>query len=195
MPGSPFLFWLCIWIIAVSLVTGAQTAGQSIAAERDGISESQRQSVLWASSGDNVCTYIHAIASVLRLTSAKLNIKQVVVTHISTLTVLEPASEPNSTRNREEKERLLKRLQRNRGKWDSSHPRYRLLTALHGFFRYKEGNLAEVERWRGLYKRMPQRQRSVSQFLVGAYFSNFRGTVVSCSNDMYRMTCGPHKLT
>ncbi|KAL2008233.1 hypothetical protein VTN00DRAFT_8215 [Thermoascus crustaceus] len=148
MPSSPFPFWLCIWIIAVSLVAGAQSAGQSIDAENAAITESQTQNVLQASSGDHP------------------SIKQVVVTHISTLTVLEPASEPNSARHQEEKDRLLKRLQRNKGKWDSSHPRYRLLTALHGFYRYKERNLAEVERWRGLYKRMPKRQRSLIESSV-----------------------------
>lgn len=34
-----------------------------------------------------------------------------------------------------------------------------LLTALHGYARYKDSNLAEVDRWRNLYKRVPKRQR------------------------------------
>lgn len=67
---------------------------------------------------------------------------------------------PLSTQN-EEHARLLQKLERSSGKWDTTHPRHRLLTALHGYTRYKDKNLAEVDRWRNLYKNVPKRQRTV----------------------------------
>jgi carnosine N-methyltransferase len=57
--------------------------------------------------------------------------------------------------------RLQGRLQRSTGTWNANHPRYRLLMALYGFSRYKEKNLAEVKRWRDLYKHVPQKQKTV----------------------------------
>lgn len=60
-----------------------------------------------------------------------------------------------------ENESLHKRLQRGAGKWDSSHPRHRLLSALYGYSRYREKNLENVNRWRDFYKRIPSKQRSV----------------------------------
>lgn len=69
-------------------------------------------------------------------------------------------SVPLSTHN-EEHTRLLQKLERSSGKWDTTHPRHRLLTALHGYTRYKDKNLAEVDRLRNLYKNVPKRQRTV----------------------------------
>ncbi|KAJ5494675.1 hypothetical protein N7463_010762 [Penicillium fimorum] len=60
----------------------------------------------------------------------------------------------------EEHTRLLQDLQRSSGKWNSAHPRHRLLTALHGYTCYKDKSLAEVNRWRNLYKNVPKRQRT-----------------------------------
>lgn len=69
--------------------------------------------------------------------------------------------DPSESREQEEYSRLQSRLQRSTGSWDTSHPRQRLLTALHAFHRYKERNLAETKRWRDWYKKVPKKQRSV----------------------------------
>jgi hypothetical protein len=55
----------------------------------------------------------------------------------------------------------MKRMRRNEGKWGSSHPRYRLLEALFGFIKYRERNMAELDRWRHLYKSVPRKQKQV----------------------------------
>ena len=39
--------------------------------------------------------------------------------------------------------------------------RHRILTAMHGYSRYREKNLENTNRWRDFYKRIPKRQRSV----------------------------------
>ncbi|KAJ5957729.1 hypothetical protein N7501_012008 [Penicillium viridicatum] len=72
---------------------------------------------------------------------------------------------PLPTQN-EEHTRLLQKLERSSGKWDTTHPRHRLLTALHGYTRYKDKNLAEVDRWRNLYKNVPKRQRTMLESTV-----------------------------
>ncbi|KAL4890559.1 N2227-like protein-domain-containing protein [Aspergillus ambiguus] len=82
---------------------------------------------------------------------------------VANITVIDTAE---STRHAEEYARLQERLQRSSGTWGSSHPRQRLLTALHGYQRYKEKNLAEVQRWRNLYRQIPKRQRSMVESTV-----------------------------
>ncbi|EFQ97687.1 methyltransferase [Nannizzia gypsea CBS 118893] len=73
-----------------------------------------------------------------------------------------------STRQLEEETRLRDRIRRDsKRKWDSSHPRYRLLTAMHGFARYKDRNLAEAERWSTLYLNSPKRHRTLIESTVG----------------------------
>ncbi|CAG8933589.1 unnamed protein product [Penicillium salamii] len=62
--------------------------------------------------------------------------------------------------------RLLQTLERSTGKWDSSHPRYRLLTALYGFTRYKDGSQSDINRWKDLYKKVPKRQRLLLESAV-----------------------------
>lgn len=62
---------------------------------------------------------------------------------------------------KEEHSRLLQSLERSNGKWDVSHPRHRLLTALYGFSRYNEGSQSDLNRWKDLYKKVPKRQRLV----------------------------------
>ena len=64
---------------------------------------------------------------------------------------------------RDEKNRLLARLDKSSGSWNKHHPRYRLLQALHGFRRYKERNLAELDRWRGLYKHVSSAHKKVCE--------------------------------
>ncbi|KGO40799.1 hypothetical protein PEXP_086110 [Penicillium expansum] len=71
-----------------------------------------------------------------------------------------------STSHSEEHTRLLQTLERSSGKWDTTHPRHRLLTALHGYSSYKDKNLAEVTRWRSLYKNVPKRQRTLLESTI-----------------------------
>ncbi|CAG7921062.1 unnamed protein product [Penicillium olsonii] len=59
----------------------------------------------------------------------------------------------------DEHSRLLQSLERSNGKWDSSHPRHRLLTALYGFTKYKDGSQSDINRWKDLYKKVPKRQK------------------------------------
>jgi carnosine N-methyltransferase len=72
-----------------------------------------------------------------------------------------PANEHSSPRHRVENAHLNRRMHRDHGVWGASHPRYRLLEALFAFSRYGERNMAELERWRGLYKNVPQKQKQV----------------------------------
>lgn len=68
----------------------------------------------------------------------------------------------NSARHHQEKGQLWKRMDRKYGKWGTSHPRYRLLEALFGFTKYRELNMAELDRWRGLYENIGKKQKRVS---------------------------------
>ena len=67
-----------------------------------------------------------------------------------------------SPRHRQEKAHLMKRMDRKTGKWDWIHPRYRLLEALYGFTKYRERNMAELERWRSMYRNVGKAQKKVS---------------------------------
>lgn len=69
--------------------------------------------------------------------------------------------EPTTLRHIHEKQHLLQRLRRDKGKWNSSHPRHRLLDALFGYVDYYERQAAEIERLRGLYKKVTQTQHEV----------------------------------
>ncbi|KAL3459012.1 N2227-like protein-domain-containing protein [Aspergillus heterothallicus] len=84
---------------------------------------------------------------------AATDITQVIVANITELEEPDP-------RQTEEYSRLQNRLQRSTGTWNTNHPRQRLLTALWGFSRYKDRNLAEVKRWRDLYKHVPKSQKA-----------------------------------
>jgi hypothetical protein len=70
---------------------------------------------------------------------------------------------PDSARHRQEKAHLMKRMDRKNGKWTSIHPRYRLLEALFSYSKYRDSNMAELDRWRGLYKNVGKQQKKVSQ--------------------------------
>jgi carnosine N-methyltransferase len=48
------------------------------------------------------------------------------------------------------------------GKWGTSHPRYRLLEALWAYTNYRERHMAELDRWRSLYKSTGKKQKKVS---------------------------------
>ncbi|KAL4780659.1 N2227-like protein-domain-containing protein [Aspergillus varians] len=106
------------------------------------------------------------------------DITQVIVANI---TILE---EPN-VRQEEEFSRLQHRLQRSTGTWNPSHPRHRLLMALYGFSRYKERNLAEVTRWRDLYKHVPKSQKQRVEKVVG--YSRKLNTVEHLFDDNHRI--------
>ena len=69
-------------------------------------------------------------------------------------------------RQRREKAHLMKRMDRKNGKWNSSHPRYRLLEVLYSFSRYRERNLAELKRWKDMYGNVKSKQKQVSSKAV-----------------------------
>lgn len=68
-----------------------------------------------------------------------------------------------SLRHRIEKIHLIKKLDRKAAKWNFNHPRYRLLEALYGYARYRERSMAELNRWRNKYSKLPKRQRKASE--------------------------------
>jgi hypothetical protein len=70
----------------------------------------------------------------------------------------------DSPRHRQEKAHLMKRLDRKHGKWGSSHPRYRLLEALCSYSKYRDSNMAELDRWRSLYKNVGKKQKMASLY-------------------------------
>ncbi|KAJ5578979.1 hypothetical protein N7450_007846 [Penicillium hetheringtonii] len=75
------------------------------------------------------------------------------------------SSEQNS-RHEEEYAKLQARLDGGGRALDGNHPRQRLLTALYGFSRYKERHLAEVQRWRSLYKNVSKKQKMTIESAV-----------------------------
>ena len=78
------------------------------------------------------------------------------------------ATQKPSPRHDKEKAELLQRLSRGTGKWDSSHPRHRLLDALYGFRKYFDRNMDEVKRWKKLYKGVTRQQKKVCHTILSA---------------------------
>jgi len=74
-----------------------------------------------------------------------------------------PSDNGASPRHRREKLQLLKRMDKKSGRWGTSHPRYRLLEALWAYTRYRERHMAELDRWRGLYKSVSKKQKKVGR--------------------------------
>ena len=66
-----------------------------------------------------------------------------------------------SPRHRQEKALLMKRMSCKHGTWNTVHPRYRLLEALYGFTKYRERQLAELNRWRSMYSNVGKTQKKV----------------------------------
>lgn len=66
-----------------------------------------------------------------------------------------------SQRHEQEKRNLMKRMSKSHGKWDTNHPRHRLMEALFGFSRYKARQMAELNRWKDLYTHVPKIQKRV----------------------------------
>lgn len=56
---------------------------------------------------------------------------------------------------------MLQDLRRDSGKWNSNHPRYRLLNSLKAYLRYVEERTADLDTWRKRYKKLSREQRSV----------------------------------
>lgn len=78
------------------------------------------------------------------------------------MTVETPAFPPQYTpRHVDEKADLLKRLSRRHGTWNSNHPRWRLLDALHGYVAYYTRQTEELDRLKGLYKKVSKSQKAV----------------------------------
>ncbi|KAK8045552.1 hypothetical protein PG993_005576 [Apiospora rasikravindrae] len=71
-----------------------------------------------------------------------------------------------SVRHRDEKERLLERIARDRGTWNENHPRWRLLKAIDGFRSYRDANKAEVDRWREAYRHVGKGQKKLLESAV-----------------------------
>ena len=79
--------------------------------------------------------------------------------HVVTLTSKE--HERTTERHAEEKRQLMQRLITKKGCTDRTHPRARLLTALHGFSRYEERNKADLQRWKDNYNHVSKHQKKV----------------------------------
>lgn len=75
-------------------------------------------------------------------------------------------TEPTTLRHTEEKERLLKRLDKSHGNYNIHHPRWRLLKTLWSFSKYRDFSKSEVKRWRDLYKNTSKQQRKVRTRLL-----------------------------
>lgn len=73
------------------------------------------------------------------------------------------ASPYDTSRHRQEKAHLLKRMAKKSGKWTTTHPRYRLLEALFAYSKYRERNMAELDRWRTLYQSVSKKQKKVCE--------------------------------
>lgn len=72
-----------------------------------------------------------------------------------------PQWQDADARREDERGRLFGRIDRDSAQWDSKHPRWKLLEALHGFHRYKDITIAEIDRFEGLYKHVPRNHKKV----------------------------------
>lgn len=57
---------------------------------------------------------------------------------------------------------MFEELRRDHGKWNSNHPRYRLLNGLKAYLNYGEDRTSDLDTWRKRYKKLPSAQRTVS---------------------------------
>ena len=76
-------------------------------------------------------------------------------------TAHDPQWQTTGSSHNEERERLLQRIDRESGQWDDKLPRWKVLEALHGFDRYNDITGAEIGRFEGLYKHVPQKHKQV----------------------------------
>ncbi|KAJ5018237.1 Carnosine N-methyltransferase [Colletotrichum sp. SAR 10_99] len=77
------------------------------------------------------------------------------------IVTLEDIPDKPSPRHEQEKKNLMERLSKSHGKWDTNHPRHRLMEALFGFSRYKVRQMAELNRWKDLYTHVSKAQKKV----------------------------------
>ncbi|KXJ93431.1 N2227-like protein-domain-containing protein [Microdochium bolleyi] len=145
-PGNPLrraLFLLC---------TASQILSSSVAGE-DAVVELQDEPQLEAFHADTV---------------------QAILVEATVITTVNATEEPAcvfpfeqcSPRHRDEKNRLMQRLDRKDGTWNTNHPRWRLLKAIDGFASYGRLGRAEVKRWRDMYAHVPQEQKAVLEAAV-----------------------------
>jgi hypothetical protein len=69
--------------------------------------------------------------------------------------------EPSSPRHYAEKSRLLNSLKYEIGEWGSNHPRYQLLQALQGLYRYKDSYFTDIDQWKDLFDGISEAQKEV----------------------------------
>jgi hypothetical protein len=78
----------------------------------------------------------------------------------------QPYIEPEGPQFLAQKARLMEIIQRpeeyNNETWSEEHPRYHLLWALHGFYRYRERHMKTVDDWLELYSNVPEEHKKVS---------------------------------
>ncbi|KAI8192531.1 Carnosine N-methyltransferase [Colletotrichum sp. SAR 10_75] len=91
------------------------------------------------------------------------------------IVTLEDFPDKPSIRHEQEKKNLMKRLSKSHGKWDTNHPRHRLMEALFGFSRYKVRQMAELNRWKDLYTHVPKAQKKLLEKSIG-YSKKFETT-------------------
>ncbi|KAL0941334.1 methyltransferase domain-containing protein [Colletotrichum truncatum] len=102
---------------------------------------------------------------------ASMPIDSLLEVHEITVTVEDVPDKP-SPRHEQEKKNLLKRMSKSHGKWDTNHPHHRLLEALFGYTRYKPRQMAELDRYKDLYKYVSSAQKKVLEKTIG-YSSKF----------------------
>ncbi|KAF7193065.1 Carnosine N-methyltransferase [Pseudocercospora fuligena] len=87
-------------------------------------------------------------------------------------TISHQTCHPSEERHELEHAQLIKRLDRNIGKWDKKHPRWQILEALHGFDRYETIVGAEITRFEDLYKHVPKKHKKLLSSTIN-YSQNF----------------------
>ncbi|KAF9878856.1 hypothetical protein CkaCkLH20_03756 [Colletotrichum karsti] len=97
---------------------------------------------------------------------ASMPIASFVEVHEVTVT-LEDLPDKPSPRHVQEKKNLMKRLSKSHGKWDTNHPRHRLMEALFGFSRYKVRQMDELNRYKDLYTYVSKAQKKVLEHTIG----------------------------
>jgi hypothetical protein len=77
----------------------------------------------------------------------------------------QPYIEPETPRFAAQKQRMLEQIQKpevyNEETWTEDHPRYGLLWALHGLYRYRERHMTTVDDWQALYDKVPDKHKKV----------------------------------
>lgn len=66
----------------------------------------------------------------------------------------------------EDASRMFHELQRTSGKWNSNHPRWRLMNSMKAYLRYGEDRTADLDTWRKRYKKLSRSQRSVCHLCI-----------------------------